>query len=211
MKSDEDSKKIAIVKIAGKLFVENGFQKTTVRQISKNAGVNVNAVNYYFGDKKKLYIAVLRYYHDIALKKYPLDRGIKGSDSPEHKIRSFIHSAIVRIFEEGPSTWFYKLLAREYVEPTSALDMMTKAVFRPSYEMLASIVKEILGEKATEKTAYLCAMSIVGQCLYFHNSPKIVSRLLKNKKYDKDEISKIEEHIYIFSISALECYMKTNI
>ena len=211
MKSDENSKKIAIVKIAGKLFVENGFQKTTVRQICKNAGVNINAINYYFGDKRKLYISVLRYYHDVASKKYPSDRGIKESDSPENKLKSYIHSVIVHIFEEGPSTWFYKLLAREYIEPTSALDMMMKAAFRPSYEMLASIVKEILGEKATEKTAYLCAMSIVGQCLYFRNSPQIVGRLLKNKKFDKNELLEIEKHIYVFSLTALEYYMKINI
>jgi AcrR family transcriptional regulator len=42
MESDERLKKIAIVKIAGELFVENGFHKTTVRQICKNAHVNVN-------------------------------------------------------------------------------------------------------------------------------------------------------------------------
>lgn len=85
---------------------------------------------------------------------------------------------------------------------------MMKAVFRPSYEMLVSIVKEILGEKATEKTAYLCAMSIMGQCLYFRNSPKIVNRLLKNKKIDKNEMLEIEKHIYVFSFAALEHYIK---
>jgi AcrR family transcriptional regulator len=210
MESDERFKKIAIIKIAGELFVENGFHKTSVRQICKKAGVNVNAINYYFGDKTKLYIEVLHYYHEIALKKYPRDRGIKESDPPEEKIKSYIHSMIVRMFEEGSPTWFYKLLAREYIQPTGALDIMIKEVMRPSYAMLVSIIKEILGEKATEKTSYLCAMSIMGQCLYFRNSPQIVSRLLKNKKFDKDEILRIEKHIYVFSISALEYYMKIN-
>ncbi|MGD0168388.1 MAG: helix-turn-helix domain-containing protein [Smithella sp.] len=45
MESDERLKKIAIIKIAGELFVENGFHKTTVRQICKKAGMNLNAVN----------------------------------------------------------------------------------------------------------------------------------------------------------------------
>jgi AcrR family transcriptional regulator len=208
MESDERLKKIAIVEIAGELFVENGFHKTTVRQICKNAHVNVNAINYYFGDKTKLYIAVLHYYQDIASKKYPRDQVVKEGDPPEQKLKSFIHWVISRMFEDGSPTWFGKLIAREYIEPTGALEILIKEVIRPSYAMLVSIIKEILGERVTEKRTYLCAMSIVGQCLYFRNSPQIVSRLLKNRKFDKNEISEIEEHIYSFSISALKYYMK---
>jgi Ribonuclease G/E len=105
---------------------------------------------------------------------------------------------IIRMFEEGSPTWFYKLLAREYIEPTSALDILIKEVIRPSYAMLVSIIKEILGEKATEKTAYFCAMSIMGQCLYFRNSPQIASRLLKNKSSTKMKYWKLR-NISIFS------------
>jgi AcrR family transcriptional regulator len=210
MESDERLKKIAIIEIAGELFVENGFQKTTVRQICKKAGVNLNAVNYYFGSKMKLYMEVLRYYYEIGLNKYPDDRGIKKSDPPEQKMRFYIHSIMMRMFEEGSPTWFYKLVAREYTEPTDVEDILIKEFMRPSYAMLASIIEDILGEKATEKTAYLCAMSIIGQCLYFRNSPQIASRLLENKKFDKKEILEIEKHIYVFSLSAVTYYMKIN-
>ncbi|MGP8152758.1 MAG: CerR family C-terminal domain-containing protein [Smithella sp.] len=207
METDNISKKMAIIEAAGEIFVEKGFHATTVRQICARANVNIAAINYYFGDKKKLYMEVLRYYQDIAFKKYPPDLGIKEGDSPQQKIKSFINLMVMRIFEEGKPTWFGKLLAREFVEPTEALDVLIKEVIRPSFVMLAAIIKEILGEKATEKTAYLCAMSIVGQCFYFRNSLQIVSRILKKGKFNQQEIAALAEHISHFSLSALEYYI----
>lgn len=40
---------------AEKLFCQRGFEGTSVREITAEAGCNVAAVNYYFGSKEKLY------------------------------------------------------------------------------------------------------------------------------------------------------------
>jgi AcrR family transcriptional regulator len=206
MEADNSPKKTAIIEAAGEIFVEKGFRTATVRQICKRAGVKTAAINYYFGDKSKLYREVLRYYQNIAFQKYPSNLGIKEGDSPGQKIKSFIHLMIMHIFEEGSPTWFGRLLAREFVEPTDALDILVKEVIRPSFVMLAAVVKEILGEKVAEKTAYLCAMSIVGQCLYFRNSLPIVNRILEKEKFSRQEIIALADHISHFSLSALENY-----
>jgi AcrR family transcriptional regulator len=209
METDNSFKKMAFIEAAGEIFVEKGFYTTTVRQICARAGVNLAAINYYFGDKDKLYMAVLRYYQDVALKNYPPSIGIKKGDSPQQKIKSFIHSMIMCMFEEDTATWFGKLLAREFVEPTGALDTLIKEVVRPFFVMLMAIVKEILGQKVSEETAYLCAMSIAGQCLYFRNSPSIANRILKKEKFNRQEIIMLAEHISHFSLSALENYPQT--
>jgi AcrR family transcriptional regulator len=52
MEADNNAKRVAIIEAAGAIFVENGFRTTTVRQICARAGVNIAAINYYFGDKK---------------------------------------------------------------------------------------------------------------------------------------------------------------
>lgn len=48
----------SIVRAAEILFAENGFAETTVRQITTKAEVNLAAINYHFGSKKGLVLAV---------------------------------------------------------------------------------------------------------------------------------------------------------
>lgn len=210
MEANGISRKETIIKAAGEIFVENGYRRATVRQICTGAGVNVAAVNYYFADKKNLYLEVLRYYKGMAFKKYPPDMGVKKGDSPQRKLKSFIHSFITRTLEEGHSAWFGKMMAREFVEPTDVLDELIKDVIGPSFLMLSDIIREICGSgEVPGKALHLCAISILGQCLYFRTSSRIVSIMLKKKTFSPGEINELAEHVYHFSLLALKSYFKT--
>ena len=60
--SDEtpaDSTRGRILKAATEIFAEKGFLKATVREICAKADVNLALVNYHFGSKENLYIAVV--------------------------------------------------------------------------------------------------------------------------------------------------------
>ena len=48
-----------ILDAAEALFMEHGFEATSLRQITAAAGVNLAAVNYHFGSKEELFQAVL--------------------------------------------------------------------------------------------------------------------------------------------------------
>lgn len=47
-----------ILQAASSLFAEQGFNDTTLRQITARAGVNLAAVNYHFGSKERLILAL---------------------------------------------------------------------------------------------------------------------------------------------------------
>jgi len=49
-----------ILKVATRLFAENGFEGTSVRDISKECGLNLSLISYYFGGKEGLYQTILR-------------------------------------------------------------------------------------------------------------------------------------------------------
>ena len=48
-----------ILDSAEALFMEHGFEATSLRQITAAAGVNLAAVNYHFGSKEELFQTVL--------------------------------------------------------------------------------------------------------------------------------------------------------
>ncbi|WP_156685808.1 TetR/AcrR family transcriptional regulator [Mycobacterium sp. Marseille-P9652] len=56
----------AIEDSARKLFAEHGYDRTTVRQVAKNAGVDPGLVTYFFGTKWELFLAVVEPVADMA-------------------------------------------------------------------------------------------------------------------------------------------------
>lgn len=50
-----------ILRAATRLFAQKGFSGTSVRDIVRTAKVNVSAIRYYFGDKRKLYKETLQF------------------------------------------------------------------------------------------------------------------------------------------------------
>jgi AcrR family transcriptional regulator len=54
-----DATKSRILDAAESLFMEHGFEATSLRSITTTAGVNLAAVNYHFGSKEELFQAVL--------------------------------------------------------------------------------------------------------------------------------------------------------
>ena len=50
-----------IIKSAAKLFAKQGFQKTTIKEIARDAEVNIAAINYHFGSKYALIEKVIEH------------------------------------------------------------------------------------------------------------------------------------------------------
>ena len=54
-------KREKIIQSATELFIKQGFEGTSVREIATDADVNVALINYYFGSKEKLFESVVEY------------------------------------------------------------------------------------------------------------------------------------------------------
>lgn len=192
-----------LLEAAADVFAEAGFRDATVREICLRAGANIAAVNYHFGDKEQLYRAVLKETFLAAVTKYPVDSGLPPKATPEQRLRAFIQSFLLRIFSEGPSSRHGKLMAREMIEPTGALDAIVKEGIRPMSGALMAIVGDLLGRKADEKTRRLCAMSVVSQVLFYHHCRPVVVRIFPEMKFDEKSVEELAEHITAFSLAAI--------
>ena len=63
-----DSTRERILQAAGEEFANGGYAQATIRAICCKAGVNVAAVNYYFGDKERLYIEAVKHAREALLR-----------------------------------------------------------------------------------------------------------------------------------------------
>ena len=116
--------KARILDAAETLFMEHGFEATSLRAITAAAAVNLAAVNYHFGSKEELFQAVLtrrldpmnqervdlltRLEHEAAPAPLPCDRILSAMFVPALKL--------ARDPERGGKD-FLRLLGRAYADP----------------------------------------------------------------------------------------------
>lgn len=72
----KEEKRKEICRVAARLFVEKGFEKTTIRDIAKAGEMNSSALYYYFEDKEAILYEILMETMDSSLEQMrDIDRG----------------------------------------------------------------------------------------------------------------------------------------
>jgi len=192
-----------LLEAAGEVFAERGFRMATVRDICQRAKANLAAVNYHFGDKERLYAAVLQYTFHCA-EPSPLDLGLSGEATVEERLRAFIRAHLFSLLAEGRPAWHRKLITREMAEPTRAPDTVVDQMIRPEAELLMAIVRDVLGHDAHPQRVWQCASSIIGQCLFYHHARPVILRLDPAQTFTPEAIEQLVDHITHFSLAALK-------
>lgn len=112
-----------ILDVAETLFADNGFAATSLRDITREAGVNIAAVNYHFGSKDGLLGAVLeRRIAPVNRQRLELlDRaesevGSDGADL-EALVRALLAPAFQRLVVDDGAVQFLRLAGRLHSEP----------------------------------------------------------------------------------------------
>jgi TetR/AcrR family transcriptional regulator, regulator of cefoperazone and chloramphenicol sensitivity len=198
-----------LLESAGEIFAEQGFHSATVRDICERAQANVAAINYHFGDKEKLYSQVLKYGAQKVLERFPPDRGLGENATPEEQLQAFVNSFISRFLDSSGPDWHARLCAREMIEPTEALDELVSDIIRPLSERLHAIVRSLVGSSLNEDRIRLCALSIIGQMLFYHHNRPVIERLYGKQLYVNREVERVTRHITEFSIQAIRHIAKS--
>jgi len=87
----------AVLASARRLFARRGYDGTSIRAITADAGANLGAVTYHFGSKQALYFEVL----DQVLAPLPprVAAAIAGADSPLDKVDSVVRAFFDHLHE----------------------------------------------------------------------------------------------------------------
>ena len=133
--------KSKILDAAEELFMEHGFEATSLRLITTAAGVNLAAVNYHFGSKEELFQAVLTRRLDPMnqdrlhlLSTYETAASGKALTCEKILAAMFIPALkLARDHEQGGKN-FLRLLGRAYADPAPFIREFLSSQYR---EMIA--------------------------------------------------------------------------
>jgi len=152
-----------ILSAALKLFVAQGFHKTSVRDIAAEANVNSAAIRYYFGDKASLYRAAL--YEPV---KHHLEEDTEPFDAPglplEEALRRYTRRRVLPLGGGEDILLSVRLRMRESFEPTGLMDDES---FKLELEQrFANVLMRALGLSEPDTELQALAFSIRALSVY---------------------------------------------
>jgi AcrR family transcriptional regulator len=188
---------------AGQEFAEKGYDAATVRDICLAAGANIAAVNYYFGDKRRLYIESVKHAHEQRVRQVPEPAWKPGTPAAQ-KLRDFLGSTLERMLGFGQPPWQVRLMLREILQPTEACREIVEDYFRPHFELLVSILGELAQGRLDEPHLRRVAVGVMGQCFVYRAAGEVVGMLVPSDELSSlHSLDALADHVTGVTLAAL--------
>jgi len=195
-----------LLKVAEMLFAQKGYDAVSVREITNAARCNLAAVNYYFGNKKALYMHMFRErWMSMAqriLTCFEENLATRDETSPASVIQSLAEAFIKGPLTDEERLYHFQLMTRELIKPTEAFEMVASEIMRPFFERLEQRVRPGLSNTIDEERTLLNILSIISMVIYFNFARVPVSKVIGHA-YDEPFKDRLVQHIVQFSLSGI--------
>ncbi|MBA5638051.1 CerR family C-terminal domain-containing protein [Duganella sp. LX20W] len=180
-RSDGEQSRERLRLAAMRLFAEQGYARTSTREIAQAAGANVAAISYYFGDKAGLYRAVFE-----GMCPAP-EANIAQYDQAHFTLREallgFYRQMLAPLQQDDGAQLFLRLWLRERLEPTGLWAAEIDNSIRPEHMALVRVLCRHLnleqGDDEVHRLAYaLAALAVqimVGRDIVTAITPQLLA------------------------------------
>ncbi|MBS4759369.1 MAG: TetR/AcrR family transcriptional regulator [Clostridium sp.] len=199
-KIKNENSKAKILNSATKLFAQKGFDGVSIREICKDAGVNICMISYYFGGKQDLYQGIL---DDLVEKQTVYAKTfINFEQNPENLTKKEKIDLLMTILDKFID-FFYSRISKDLI--ILLLKEQQKPNFfanSPAFNYLRSLIASLFDKDVNDREIILKTLFILAQI----NSPRILVglslRLLGQDDFVQEDIKIIKENVK-FYVNAL--------
>jgi AcrR family transcriptional regulator len=200
-----------ILDAAEELFMQHGFEGTSMRLLTAKAGVNLAAVNYHFGSKDALIEAVFRRRLDPmnAERIAALER--LDNPSAEAIIRAFVGPSL-RLIEDakGGGRNFSRLLGRTYTEPAKAIRALIGQMYAPAMQRYKAALELALPQMPPDELVWRMHF-MFGTLAYTLAATDTVQLIAGCKPEDRHDARLLEDRLTAFLAAGLNAPLKSSI
>ena len=198
-----------ILSAALDLFAASGFDGASTRTIAERAGVNLPAIQYYFGSKEGLYRAVVEQFsQQMQAGVAPIAERIRAeltSGQPSRRrlidlLCDMLNIVIAMILDDSEPNREsrQRFFARMEVEPNAAVDALQDDMVRHVCTPCCAVIGRLIDRPPQHEQVLLHAMTIIGQAKIFCGWG--TSRVLHWDTVDEARVrsaqSVVREHIH---------------
>ncbi len=209
--------RLRILDAAEELFMQHGFEGTSMRLLTGKAGVNLAAVNYHFGSKHALIEAVFRRRLDpmnaariAELDKVEADAAGRAP-TPEAIIRAFL-APTLRLIEDakGGGRNFIRLLGRTYTEPAKPIRQLIGQMYAPIMQRYKAALERALPQMPRDELVWRIHF-MFGTLAYTLAATDTVQLIAGCKPEDRYDARLLEQRLTAFLTAGLEAPLKHSI
>jgi AcrR family transcriptional regulator len=205
-----DLAKARLLEAGLRVFAEKGLKGATLREIARNAGQNVAAIAYYFGNKERLYRAIVegiareirrRMAHVVgeidAFRAQPK----KDPREASRLLKLALRTIYLRLTSRTSALPIGRLIVREQTQPSDEFEILYSQVFRELHERLSFLVATVLRIDPTDEEAILRTHALIGQLWFFAIARETILRRLGWQDLEGENAERVaalvEEHVEI--------------
>jgi AcrR family transcriptional regulator len=184
------------------IFAKKGYRDATIREICNAAGsANINAINYYFGSKENLYKEIL----EAIFSEYDkYDDNAWTQKTPHQQLKAMVTNFCAMLYKNNAfASDITSIFVAEMTHPSPFLTDLVDTYNRPRIKKHLKMIRDLLGEGATEDMARDCLVSVAGQLFYYSFAWPVFSRLFPDYSADK-RFEQWADHVYQFSLGGIE-------
>ena len=194
-----------ILVAAQKLFAQKGFDGTSVRDITTEAGCNVASVNYHFGGKDKLYLetfrSMLTLLRDRRLEMMADLMAPEPSPPLEEFVKTFAVIMLEPLVDDDRGRMFLNIVSREMIAPRLPQGVLLEEFFEPMMERSTAALEKV-GPPLDVISARMCVMSMVGQLLHSLKAHHLLADLGRSDVLPLQHADQIS-HFVRFSVGGI--------
>ncbi len=202
-----DQSRQALILAAVKVFGEFGLDGARSRMLAEAAGVNVALINYHFGGKQGLYLAMLENIGDRVMSQISptLDRiqdQMVTIGNDQRKLKEFSIASLemllfgmLMMFLSKEVTSFSIIIDREQQRPTEGFNVLYRKFLGIVITNITALVAAAKGLDENSEDARLSAVMLVGQVLVFRSAYATVTKFMKWDEIDEEQVAMIKKQI----------------
>ena len=193
-----------------RLFAQQGYNKTSTRELAEAASVNVASISYYFGDKAGLYRAVF-----VAANGPPEDHLalFVGSHFTLRQALQGFYAGFLEPLKQGDTARLcMKLHFREMLEPTGLWQAELAQAIKPIHDALVLLLCRHLGPagglaesaKNADDDLHRLAICLAGLGVQMHVCLDINEHLLPGNSAGAEAIDHWSERLVMFGLAMVQ-------
>lgn len=186
-------KKDQIVLAAEELFAAGGFDSTSIRDICKEAQVNVAMVNYYFGSKEGLLKEMIE--RKSAMMRGKLEALIQDRNLTEReKLQRAVENMVERMFTHRS---FALSVIREMTKVNQPdIRRLILGLFMPNFQLLRELIKTGIRKKVFRKVDIeFTVSSFTGTVWFMISTGDLIIPALEGQTEKEQDIQVYKERI----------------